>query len=175
MSIKLAPIVTLVSFLLVGAKPPERRITLDVKDADIHNVLRLLADTGRVNIVVPDEVKGRVTLKLKDVPWTQALEIVLHSRGLGKETIGNVIQIDTLERINKRLADKAEIAKAQEGSADLLTVMIPLNYASASELKPLVTSMLTPRGTVAVDARTNVLIVTDVAHNVARVRKQLGI
>jgi type IV pilus assembly protein PilQ len=168
--------VLLLASLWIAAKPAEeRRISLDVKDADLHNVLRLLADTGNVNIVVPDEVKGRITIKLTNVPWTQALDIILDSRGLAKEKSGNVIQVDTLERINRRLADRAEIAKAQQGSADLLTVMIPLSYASASEMRPLVASMLTPRGTVAVDVRTNVLIVTDVAHNVARVRKTLGI
>jgi type IV pilus assembly protein PilQ len=159
----------------MGAKPAERRISLDVKDADIHNVVRLLADAGKINIVVPDEVKGRVSVKLKDVPWTKALDLVLSSKGLGYEKSGNVIHVDTLERINQRAQQRAEIAKTREEAADLLTVMIPLRYANASEMKPLVASMLTPRGTVAVDVRTNVLIVTDVAHNVERVRRQLGI
>jgi type II secretory pathway component HofQ len=138
-------------------------------------VLRLLADAGKVNIVVPDEVKGRVTVKLKDVPWTKALDIVLSSKGLGYETSGNVIHVDTLERINRRAQDRAAITKTREEAADLLTVLIPLRYANATEMKPLVQSMLTPRGTVAVDVRTNVLIVTDVAINVDRVRRQLGI
>ena len=150
-------------------------ITLDVKDADIHNVVRLLADAGKVNIVVPDEVKGRVTVKLKDVPWTKALDVVLSSKGLGYEKSGNVIRVDTLERINERAQQKAAIAKTREEAAELLTVLIPLVYANASEMKPLVASMLTPRGKVAVDVRTNVLIVTDVAINVERVRAQLGI
>ena len=161
---------------LFSANPAaDRRLSLDVKDADVHNVIRLLADTGKVNIVVPEEVKGRVTLKLVNVRWTDALDVVLRSKGLGKERSGNVIYVDTLERISERLSKQAEIAESQQGSAELLTVMIPLNYARASEMKPLVASMLTPRGTVAVVVRTNVLIVTDVAHNVARVRKQLGI
>ena len=168
--------VLLVAMSMAGAKPAEeRRITLDVKEADIHNVLRLLADTAKINIVVPDEVKGKVSVKLKNVPWSQALEIVLSSKGLAQERVGNIVYVDTLERINQRLAQKAEINQSREGSAELLTVMIPLSYASASDLKPLVASLLTPRGTVAVDVRTNVLIVTDVAHNVARVRKELGI
>jgi type II secretory pathway component HofQ len=150
-------------------------VTLNVKDADIHNVLRLLADAGKVNIVVPEEVKGRVTVNLKDVPWLKALDSVLASKGLGREKIGNVIHVDTLERLRARQEHRAAIAKAREESAALLTVLIPLRYAKANDMKPLVASLLTKRGTVAVDVRTNTLIVTDVVENVARVRAQLGI
>src|SRR5690606_37852121 len=120
--------------------------SVNVKDADIHNVLRLLADTGNVDIVVSEEVKGRVTLELRDVPWSEALEVVLQSRGLGKERLGNVIHVDLLERITQRLGQKAEIAKTRAETAELLTVLIPLRYAVASEIRPLVASMLTPRG-----------------------------
>lgn len=165
----------ILAVILGGAKPDPPRITLDVRDADVHNVLRLLADTGKVNIVVPDEVQGRVTIKLKNVPWNEALDAILKVEGLGWERSGTVIQVDTLERIQARAEAKAEIRTARRETARLLTVIIPLRYASAEKLKPLVASMLTDRGRVAVDDRTNVLIVTDVAHNVDRVRRELGL
>jgi type IV pilus assembly protein PilQ len=156
--------------MLLGAAPPARRISLDVKDADVHNVLRLLADTGKVNIVVPDDVRGRVTIKLRNVPWTEALDVILRSKGLGREKVGSVIQVDTLERILAREKTRIELEKTKVEAAEPVTVIIPLSYTNASDLKPLVQSMLSPRGTVAVDPRTNSLIVTDVAENIDRVR-----
>jgi type IV pilus assembly protein PilQ len=165
----------LTTCLWASATPSARRVTLDVKDADVHNVLRLLADIGRVNVVVPDDVKGRVTVKLENVPWTQALDVVLHSKGLGQERLGNIIHVDLLERIHHRAAQRAEIEKSRRESAELMTVMIPLSYARAADLKPMVEALLTERGRVAVDVRTNVLIVTDVVHNVERVRSELGL
>lgn len=159
----------------MAAKPDLPRISLDVRDADLHNVLRLLADTAKVNVVVPDHVQGRVTVKLKDVPWTDALDVILQAQGLGREQVGTVVQIDTLERIAARAEKEAEIRAARRETAELITVLIPLRYARAAEMKPLVASMLTGRGRVAVDERTNVLIVTDIAHNVDRVRRELGL
>src|SRR5262245_56519127 len=95
----LARIVLLFAFCSasIAVASPARRISLDLKDADLHNVMRLLSDVGKVNLVVPDEVKGKVTNKLRNVPWTEALDVILRAKGLGREQNGNVIQIDTLE------------------------------------------------------------------------------
>lgn len=160
----------LILVLLSLAAAPPRKISLDVKDADLHNVMRLLADAGKVNIVVPDDVKGRVTIKLRDVPWTEALDVILRSKGLGREMIGSVVQVDTLERILARDRARIEMNKAQVEAAEPITVLIPLSYANANELKALVQSMLSPKGSVAVDARTNTLIVTDVPERIDRVQ-----
>lgn len=157
-------------FLTVAAAPAPRKISLDVKDADLHNVMRLLADAGKVNIVVPDDVKGRVTIKLTNVPWTEALDVILRSKGLGQETIGSVIQVDTQERILARDRSSIELRKTQVEAAQPITVLIPLSHANASEMKTLVQSMLSPKGSVAVDARTNTLIVTDVPERIDRLR-----
>ena len=155
-----------------AAEPPP--ISIDVREADLHNVLRLLADTGRVNIVVPDHVTGRVTIKLRHVPWRQALAVVLRSRGLGMERIGAVIQVDTLENITARAEARARLEEAQALTRPLTTVMFSLSYAKAAEVAPLVRSMLSPRGRITIDARTNTLIVTDVVHDLERVRQALG-
>jgi type IV pilus assembly protein PilQ len=159
-----------------AAEPAEsaRRISLDVKDGNIHNVLRLLADTGQVNIVVPDDVQGRVTVHLKNVAWDDALGIILRSKGLGMERVGNIIQVDTDERILHRAREKAEIARAREKSAKLVTVFIPVRYTRAADLLPIVQSMLSERGRVEVDARTNTLIVTDVSEHVDAARASIG-
>ena len=166
--------IALAAVLSVGAAPSTKRINLDVKDADLHNVLRLLADVGRINIVVADDVKGKVTVRLTNVPWTEALDVVLAAKGLGKEKVGSVIHVDTLERIIARDKTRAELAATRQEAAPLVTVMIPVNYTTAESLRPIVQSMLTPRGKVIVDARTNTLIVTDAAENVDRVRSSLG-
>jgi len=166
--------VPIVALMLAAFAPSERRITLDLKDASLHNVIRLLADVGQVNIVVPDDVQGRVTIKLKNVPWTEALEVILRSKGLSQEKIGGVIQIDTLERSVKRQTFDLDLAKAKQSSARLRTVIIPLSYARATELAPLVRGMLTERGKLEVDARTNTLIITDVAENTDAIRARVS-
>lgn len=164
------PILLLLGHLLLCAAVPVPRVSLDVKDADLHNVVRLIADTGKINVIVPEEVKGRVTIKLRDVPWPKALEIILSSRGLGSERDGNIIYVDTLERLTARRRSEAELQTAQRETAQPITVLIPLSHANASEMLPLVRSMLSSKGSATVDVRTNTLIVTDVPENVERAR-----
>lgn len=168
----LVPVAALIAVL--HAAPEPRRISLDVRDADIHNVLRLIADAAQLNIVVADEVKGRVTLKLRQVPWTEALDVILASKGLGRERDGDVLLVDTLERMAQRDALQAKRAAAAAEVAPLRTVLIPVSNAKAAELAPIVRALLTPRGNVAVDARTNTLIVTDEDRAVDRVRAAVG-
>jgi type IV pilus assembly protein PilQ len=154
----------LVSLSAVAGAPraEPKRITLDVVRADIHDVLRLLADKGGLNVVVSDEVQGKVTLKLRDVPWRQALETVLASQRLGLELQGNVLRVAPLKRLAEEAETRAKLKQAREQVAPLHTYLIPVNYAQASQLLPHVKAQLSPRGTASVDARTNTLIVTDV-------------
>lgn len=151
-----------------------RRISLDLAGADLHNVFRLLADVGKVNVVVPDEVKGKITLKLVEVPWKEALLVVLQTSGLGLEKSGNVYFVDTLERITDRAETQARLASARKSVAPLKTVIIALSYAKAKDLAPIVRGLLTERGKVQVDERTNVLIVTDVAEVAEHVEETMG-
>jgi type IV pilus assembly protein PilQ len=143
-----------------------QRISLDFQDADIHNILRLIADISNVNIIAGDDVKGRVTLKLKDVPWDQALEIILETNGLGVLKKGNIYRIAKREKI---LAEK----KAMIAVEDTHTIMIPLNYASAKDVASKVKGLglLSERGNIKVDDRTNRIIVTDVRGNLENIRK----
>jgi type IV pilus assembly protein PilQ len=142
-----------------------RRIDLDFKGADIHNILRLLADVGQMNIVTSDEVKGEVTIKMRDVPWDQALDVVLRAKGLGSVREGNLVRVAPLSVLEKEL--EQEIAR-QKQMAEVLpteTRLIGVSYAHASALQDKARDLLSPRGKISVDDRTNNLIVSDVARN----------
>ncbi len=150
--------------------PAERRMRLVVKDANIHDVLRMAADVGEVNLFVADEVKGRVTLKLEDVVWSEAFHAILRSKQLGFERQGDIIVVDTLPRMVHRAEQRARTLLASKEAAPLVTTLVPVRFASAEALLPVVRSLLSARGTVAVDKRTNTLIVTDVAAEQIRAR-----
>ena len=148
-----------------------RRIDLDLKDADIHNVLRFIADVGRVNVITSDDVKGTVTIRIKNVPWDQALETVLQSKGLGMVRSGNMIRVAPLDQLNKERELDLARRKADLQLAPLETRLIPVNYAGAKELQSRGKDLLSPRGTLAVDERTNILIARDVAGNLDQIEE----
>lgn len=142
-----------------------RRIDLDLKDADIHNVLRLLADVGRLNIITADNVSGRVTIRMKNVPWDQALEVVLQTKKLGMVRQGNMIRVAPLADLEKEREMAIARRRQELELTPLETRLIPVSYAQASGVQPRARELLSPRGSLAVDERTNVLIARDVAGN----------
>ncbi len=148
-----------------------RRIDLDLKDADIHNVLRLLADVGQVNVITADNVSGTVTIRMRNVPWDQALDVVLQSKGLGMIRGGNMIRVAPLADLEKeremQLARRAQEVKL----APLETRLIPVSYASAKDIQDRARPLLSERGTIAVDDRTNVLITRDIAGNLNQIEE----
>ncbi len=144
------------------------RVSFEFKDIDIHNLLRVLAEVSKKNIIVADDVGGRVTIRLRNVPWDQALDLVLRSKGLGKEVEGNIIRIAPLKRLQAEREDAAKAQEAKEIAEPLLVRIIPVNYALAQELYPKVRDLLTQRGTLTVDNRTNTLIIKDVSDVIAR-------
>lgn len=148
-----------------GGRYRGRRIDLDLKDADIHNVLRLLADVGRVNIVTADDVSGNVTIRMRNVPWDQALDVVLQAKGLGMIKQGNLIRVAPLAALQKERELRLAAAKQEYELTPLETRLIPVSYASADDLQARAKDLLSPRGSLAVDERTNVLIARDVTQN----------
>lgn len=148
----------------------ERRMRLVVKDADVRDVLRLIAETGEVNLAVGDEVKGKVTMRLEDVSWTDAFHAVLRTRQLGFERQGDILLVETLDRMTHRAEQRARTLLSSKEAAPLVTALVPVRFAKAEDLMPVVRSLLSARGTVAVDKRTNTLIVTDVAAEEIRAR-----
>ncbi len=148
-----------------------RRIDLDLKDADIHNVLRLLADVGRVNIVTADNVQGSVTIRMRNVPWDQALDVVLQAKNLGMVRQGNMIRVAPLAELEKEREMAIARRKQEMQLAPIETRLIPVSYAQASELQDRAKELLSPRGSIAVDERTNVMIVRDVAGNLNQIEE----
>jgi len=146
-----------------------RRIDLDFKDADIHNILRLLSDVGQVNIVTADDVGGTVTIRMRNVPWDQALDVILQAKKLGMVREGNLIRVAPLATLEKER--EMEIARRRQSKAlePLETRLIPVSYAQANELQPRAMDLLSDRGKLSVDTRTNVIIARDTVSNLDQV------
>jgi type IV pilus assembly protein PilQ len=148
-----------------------RRIDIDLKDADIHNVLRFISDVGRVNVVTADNVSGSVTIRMRDVPWDQALETILQAKGLGMVRTGNMIRVAPLADLNKERELAIARRKSELQLAPVETRLVPVSYAEAANLMPRAKDLLSPRGSLAVDERTNVLIARDVAGNLDQIEE----
>ena len=152
------------------------RLTLNFQDLETRAVLQLIADFSGLNIVVSDTVQGSVTLRLQNVPWDQALDIVMTTKGLDMRRNGNVIIVAPAEEIAAREQAELEALQALETLEPLRAEFIQVNYAKASELATLIegggtNSLLSERGTVAIDERTNTLLVNDTATSLANVRR----
>jgi type IV pilus assembly protein PilQ len=153
------------------------RLTLNFQDIDVRSVLQLLADTSGQNIVVSDSVTGNLTLRLQNVPWDQALDIVLRTKGLDKRRQDNVIIIGPTAELASR--EKAELAARKEVQelSPVRTEFMQVNYAKAAELAKLIKptsakdSMLSPRGSVSIDERTNTLLVQDTSEKLGEIRR----
>jgi len=153
------------------------RLTLNFQDIDVRSVLQLLADTSGQNIVVSDSVTGNLTLRLQNVPWDQALDIVLRTKGLDKRRQDNVIIIGPTEELASR--EKAALAAHKEVQelSPTHTEFMQVNYAKVADLAKLIKtsnakdSMLSPRGTLSIDERTNTLLVQDTADKLADIRR----
>ncbi len=153
------------------------RLTLNFQDIDVRSVLQLLADTSGQNIVVSDSVSGNLTLRLQNVPWDQALDIVLRTKGLDKRRQDNVIIIGPTEELANR--EKAELAarKDVQELSPIRAEFMQVNYAKVGDLAKLIKStgakdsMLSVRGSLSIDDRTNTLIVQDTADRLADIRR----
>jgi len=184
------------------------KLSLNFQDIPVRSVLQILGDFTNLNIVASDTVGGNVTLRLNDVPWDQALDLVLKAKNLGKRQEGNIIQILPLDELNKQTREDLEAQKVVEDLEPLKTEIIQINYTNAKDVKDVLVSttektteagsqrdnmtattiakttldqqqsILSGRGNVTVDERTNQLIVKDTAKNLERVRelvKQLDV
>ena len=149
--------------LLDGKEYAGRRISLDFKDVDVRDVLRLIADVSDLNIIAGDEVAGNVTIRLVDVPWDQALDVILLTKGLGFVRVGNVLRIAPGDTLKSEDEARLQERRAKEKLEDLVVKLQPVNYAKVKEVQKLVKRLLTPRGTVDIDTRTNTVIIKDIS------------
>ena len=150
-----------------------RKLSLDFKDADIKNILRLIAEVSNLNIIVADEVTGKITMRLVDVPWDQALDIILQSKNLDKRQVGNVVRIAPVDILRKEEQARLQEQKSRDGLEPLVHDLIPVNYGTAKEMILEVKSILSERGDVKVDDRTNTLIVKDISRNILAVKNMV--
>ena len=157
------------------------RISLNFQDIQVRAVLQLIADFTELNLVASDTVSGRITLRLQNVPWDQALELVLKTKGLDKRQVGNVLMVAPAAEIAERERQQIEANKQIAELAPLVSEFVRIRYASANDVVKLFRaagsedggSLISPRGSVVVDQRTNSLIITDTALKLADIRDLL--
>ena len=137
-------------------------ISVNLKDVDLRDFFRLIHEISGLNVVVDPAVKGTLTIVLDDVPWDQALDIVLKNNDLDKQLDGNVLRIATKETLKKEADQNRELAKAQAEAADVVTTTRVLSYAKATDLVPTMKKFLSSRGDILADSRSNTLIIRDI-------------
>ncbi|WP_171262936.1 type IV pilus secretin PilQ family protein [Acinetobacter sp. ANC 4169] len=174
-----------------------KKISLDFQDIEVRRVLQLLADFTGINMVTADSVQGNITLRLKDVPWDQALDIILKTKNLDKRRNGNVIWIAPVSELIKSEEEEAKALAQSVKLAPIQTEYLKLSYAKVTDIEKLITdtkqsnnsggngggrsndnsveTLLSPRGSISVDARTNTLIINDTAQNIDKVRKMVDL
>ena len=141
-----------------------QKLSFDFKDADIKNIFRLLAEISGLNIIVTADVNRKVTLRLVEVPWDQALDLLINTNGLGKEQIGNVVRISTASTLKTERDSVAAARKSEENLEPLQTVYFNVNYAKAKDLEAKIKTLLSkrPDASLVVDERTNAIMIRDV-------------
>jgi type IV pilus assembly protein PilQ len=158
------------------AKYTGTRMTMDFVNADVTNILRLIGDVSNLNIIWGPEVKGAVSMRLKNVPWDQALDLVLANNDLAMRREGGVIWVTTRAHMaeieaeeKKKQDERHEDQKKVEETAPLLIEYFPLDFAEAKQLKELI--VLSPRGSLSVDSRTNTIVMKDTASKIEEARQ----
>ncbi len=149
------------------------KLSLNFQDIEVRSVLQLIADFTSLNLVASDSVGGKITLRLQNVPWDQALDLILKTKGLDKRTIGNVMLVAPADEIAQRERLEMESNSQTEKLSPLRSEFIQINYAKASDILALISGankLLSERGKASMDPRTNTLIVVDTAKNIEGIR-----
>lgn len=150
------------------------RISLSFQNIDIRSLLQIVADVAGTNMVISDSVQGTVAMRLQNVPWDQALDIILKTKGLGLRQDGNVMLVAPVEEIAKREKMELEAEKQKKDLSPLRSEIIQVNYAKATDVRALLasdnTSMLSERGRVSVDERTNTLLLLETREKISEIR-----
>jgi len=145
-------------------------INLNLVNANIHNLFRLLSAVSKLNIVTSDDVTGTVTVQLHEVPWDQALAAILQAKGLGAAQYGSIVRVAPIELIRREREDAAAAQQAEQDGMPLRVLTLPLNYASANDVMEQLENMISKRGSVTYDERTNSLIIRDIDTQLAQIR-----
>ncbi|WP_417870552.1 type IV pilus secretin PilQ [Vibrio furnissii] len=150
-------------------------ISINFQDIPVRNVLQLIADYNQFNLVVSDSVSGNLTLRLDGVPWQQVLDIILQVKGLDKRVDGNVILVAPKEELDRREQQQLEKARMAEELGDLQSEIIKINFAKASDIAQMIggdgaVNMLSERGSISIDERTNALLLRELPDNIDVIR-----
>jgi type IV pilus assembly protein PilQ len=159
------------NYLSGNSKFYGRPISLEVKDADIRDVLRLISEESGVNLLIQDDVQGKVSIKLKHVPWDQALLVVLKSKQLGYIKEGNILRITQQKTIEAESATEKRVLDAKRDLLPLHVKIFPISYSAASDIESQIRDFTTSRGKVHADKRTNSLVVTDIDDVLEKVKQ----
>ncbi len=154
------------------------KLSLSFQDIEVRSVLQLIADFTGLNLVASDTVTGRITLRLQNVPWDQALDLILKTKGLDKRQIGNVLLVAPADEIAAREQLELESQKKVEALAPLRTEYVRINYAKATDMEKLIKdegSLLSARGTITTDERTNTLIIQDTDNKLEEIKEVVGV
>src|SRR6185369_6392439 len=152
-----------------------RKVTLEFSDADIRKIFQLLAEVSNQNFLVSDDVSGTISLKLVNVPWDQALDVILENKGLGMQKVGNIVQIRPKTKM-KSLDDEAiEMRFTEEKKMPLSTVIFDINFASLTDIKTQFEAIKSkrPDSSISADVRTNKIIVVDIDPNIRKMKNLL--
>jgi len=137
------------------------KITIDLQNTDIRDFLRILADTGKLNLVMDPDVQGNYGFKFNETPWDQVLDVVLKNASLGKEIQNGVLRVAKVEKLQKEEEERKKLEEIKALSGELQTITRPLSYAKVSDVQKILKDMMTKRGSAILDDRTNTLIITD--------------
>jgi len=146
-------------------------INLNLVNANVHNLFRLLSAVSKLNIVTSDDVEGNVTVQLHEVPWDQALAAILQAKGLGAVQYGTIVRVAPIEAIRREREDAAAAKKAEIEGMPLRVLTLPLNYANANDVMTQLENMISSRGSVTYDERTNSLIIRDIDRQLSQIRQ----
>jgi type IV pilus assembly protein PilQ len=149
-------------FILAVFLASVQLISIDARDMDVSDFFRLIANVGNINVVLHPGVQGKVNLAVKDVPWDQVLDIVLKTHGLAKEVEGNIMRIVPAAVLQAEEQQKTANVNACLNALPLQTHVYILSYAKAEEVAPIISKMLSPRGTAAAYPARNAVIVKDI-------------
>jgi type IV pilus assembly protein PilQ len=155
---------------LEGPKYTGERITLDFQNADLLNVLRLIAEVSGLNIITAEGVGGKISMRMQDVPWDQALDIILKTKGLGQVREDNVVRIAPRVMLEVERLAELKAREAEVKMEELVLEIVPISYSKSEDMVSQLNSFLSPRGTITTDKRTNSLIVKDIGENVEKIK-----
>jgi len=141
------------------------KMTIDVVGTDLISFLRIIADVAHLNLIVDQDVGGIYTFKFTDTPWDQVLDVILKHVGLGKEVSNGIMRVAKIERLQKEEEDRKRLDDAKALAGDVQSITRPLSFAKSEEAKRILDRMLTKRGNIITDDRTNTLIITDLPRN----------